>query len=135
MNVDGSCHCKAIRFEAKIDPKRVGICHCTDCQIFSGSAFRTSVLVPGLDFRLVEGEPAIYEKTAESGSRRQLLFCSRCGTHLYGATPGREEQRHYSVRVGVLAQRAELKPVAQVWCRSEVPWLAALANVRRVATQ
>ena len=34
MNVTGSCHCGEIQFEATIDPKRVGICHCTDCQIF-----------------------------------------------------------------------------------------------------
>lgn len=134
MNVDGSCHCGAIGFEAQIDPKRVGICHCTDCQVFSGSAFRTSVLVPGRNFRLLKGEPETYEKTAESGSRRQLLFCNRCGTHLYGTTPDREDPS-YSVRVGVLAQRAQLNPVAQVWCRSEVPWLADLAHVRRVPTQ
>ena len=64
MHVDGSCHCGSIRFEAEIDPKRVGICHCTDCQTFSGSAFRIGVMVPGDAFRLLDGTPAIYEKTA-----------------------------------------------------------------------
>lgn len=134
MDVNGSCHCGAVQFEARIDPERVGICHCTDCQTFSGGAFRTSVLVPGDDFRLLKGIPATYEKTAESGSTRQLAFCGRCGTHVYGTTPNKDRLR-YSVRVGVLAQRAQLRPVAQVWCRSEVPWLSDLAEVRRVATQ
>ena len=134
MHVDGSCYCRANRFVAEIEPKRVGICHCTDCQIFSSSAFRTRVLMMGEDFELLAGTPAVFEKTAESGARRQLWFCSSCGTHLYGSTV-REERILYSVRVGCLAQRAELAPVAQVWCRSELPWISSLRELRRVETQ
>ena len=134
MDVNGSCHCRAVQFEAEIDPKRVGICHCTDCQIFSGSAFRTSVLVPGRDFRLVKGEPATYEKMADSGNARQLVFCNLCGTHVYGTTPNMQDPV-YSLRVGVLSQRAELRPFAQVWCQSQVPWVGDMADIRRFSTQ
>ena len=134
MDVNGRCHCGDVQLEARIDPKRVGICHCTDCQTFSGSAFRTSVLVPERDFGLLKGDPASYEKTAESGSLRQLVFCGRCGTHLYGTTPN-AEGAIYSLRVGVLAERAELPPVAQFWCQSEVPWLSRLAGIRRIPRQ
>ena len=134
MDVNGSCHCRAVQFEARIDPKRVGICHCTDCQTFSGSAFRTSVLVPGHDFQLVKGEPATYEKTADSGNVRQLVFCGLCGTHVYGTTPSTDNPT-YSIRVGVLSQRAELRPFIQVWCRSEVPWISDIADTRRISTQ
>lgn len=134
MDVTGSCHCGDIEFEARINPKRVGICHCTDCQVFSGSAFRTAVLVKGDAFQLVKETPAIYEKTAESGSRRKLAFCGRCGTHVYGTTRTDGEPT-YSVRVGALAQRAELRPAAQIWCRSEVPWLTDLEEIPRVPTQ
>lgn len=134
MHVDGQCHCGDIRFEAEVDPQLVGICHCSDCQTFSGSAFRTSVLVGDTDFRSLAGPPAVYQKQAESGATRDLAFCARCGTHLYGTTTG-GDRTFYSVRVGVLAQRAELPPAAQVWCRSAVPWLAGLADVRRIDTQ
>jgi len=134
MHVDGSCHCGDVQFEAEIDPKRVGICHCTDCQVFSGSAFRMAVMVAGADFHLRKGEAAVYEKRAESGAQRHLAFCRRCGTHLYGFTPG-DERAIYSVRIGVLAERAELSPRAQIWCRSEMPWLSGLKEVRRIATQ
>lgn len=134
MHVDGSCHCGAIRYEANVDPKRVGICHCTDCQTFSGGAFRTSVLVGEEDLRLLEGNPKVYEKTAESGATRQLAFCPDCGTHVYGMTD-REGSKSYSVRVGTLAQRAELSPVAQVWSRSSVPWLDKIDGLHRIETQ
>ena len=43
MKVDGGCHCGRITFEAEVDPAKVLICHCTDCQSLSGSAFRTVV--------------------------------------------------------------------------------------------
>ncbi len=134
MHVDGSCHCGAIRFAAEIDPKRVGICHCTDCQTFGSSAFRVSAFAMGDDFDLLEGHPCDYEKTAESGASRKLWFCSNCGTHVWGSTE-RDGRVFYSVRVGCLAQRDELAPVAQVWCRSEVPWLAGLGDLHRIETQ
>jgi len=134
MRVDGSCHCGDVRFEAEVEPNRVGVCHCVDCQIFSGSAFRVSALVAESDFSLLVGVPACYEKTSESGKPRHLYFCGRCGTHLYGATPLAGET-FYSVRGGVLAQRAELPPAVQIWCDSEVPWLAQLPSARRVQRQ
>ena len=134
MRVDGSCHCGAVQYEAELDPARVGICHCTDCQQFSSSAFRTSALVGPEAFRLLSGSPTLYEKISENGSRRSLAFCGQCGTHLYGTTPGAAAS-FYSVRVGTLAQRAELAPRLQVWCRSELPWLTNLADVRRIPEQ
>jgi len=43
MKIDGACHCGYITYVAEVDPDKAGICHCTDCQTLSGSAFRTSV--------------------------------------------------------------------------------------------
>jgi len=40
MNIDGRCHCGYITFEADADPDKAAICHCTDCQSFSGFALR-----------------------------------------------------------------------------------------------
>ena len=40
MKVHGTCHCGQITFEAEVDPDRASICHCTDCQILSGSPYR-----------------------------------------------------------------------------------------------
>jgi hypothetical protein len=47
MKIDGHCHCGRITFEAKVDPDAITICHCTDCQTLTGSAFApTSPLRP-----------------------------------------------------------------------------------------
>jgi len=63
MKVDGACHSGSIRFEAEVDPAKVVICHCTDCQTLSGSTFRTVVPANEGTFRLLSGEPKVYVKT------------------------------------------------------------------------
>ena len=32
MKIDGRCHCGCVTYEAEIDPEKVLICHCGDCQ-------------------------------------------------------------------------------------------------------
>ena len=53
---------------------------------------------------------------------RALAFCPECGTQLWGTGTGDGPQR-YSLRVGTILQRNELTPKAQIWCRSERPWV------------
>jgi hypothetical protein len=37
MKIDGQCHCGQVHYTATVDPKNASVCHCTDCQAFSGS--------------------------------------------------------------------------------------------------
>ena len=129
MRVDGGCHCGHIRYEADIDPNAVGLCHCTDCQVISGSAFRIVVQVPKDKFRMLGAAPKIYVKTAESGTRRNQAFCPECGTSVY-ATAASDDPPIYGLRVGNLRQRAELRPTRQIWCRSRMSWLPELAGLQ-----
>jgi len=130
MKVDGRCHCGAITYEATVDPERVGVCHCTDCQMLTGSAYRVTVPAPKDEFRLLSGTPKIYVKTADSGTKRAHAFCPDCGTPIYATAVAAPQS--YSLRVGALRQRAELAPRAQQWNRSAVPWSADLRAVPRI---
>ena len=67
MQIDGRCHCGNVAYKAEVDPSRVVICHCTDCQTMASSAFRTSVFCEEENFRLITAPPKIYLKVAESG--------------------------------------------------------------------
>ncbi|MCC7428481.1 MAG: GFA family protein [Alphaproteobacteria bacterium] len=134
MKVDGACHCRRIRYEAEVDPARVVICHCTDCQTLSGSAFRTVVPTRPGSFVLRSGAPRIYVKQADSGNEREQAFCSDCGTPLYSAPPG-TGARVFGLRVGSIRQRDQLLPTEQIWCRSAQGWLADLPAIRRTETQ
>jgi len=126
MKVNGSCHCGAIGFEAEIDPDRVRICHCTDCQQLSGTAFRVTAPCNESAFRLLRGEPKIYIKIADSGRRRQQAFCGDCGSPLYATSDEPGGNRTLGLRVGALAQRIELAPRRQFFARSILPWLPRL---------
>lgn len=128
MRVDGGCHCRAITFYCDADPGLVGICHCTDCQTLTGSAFRVTVPVEAKNFHILSGVPKIYIKTADSGSRRRQAFCTDCGTPIY-ATSDTENPFIYGIRVGTLRQRAALRPTHAVWQRSALPWIPAFAGV------
>ncbi len=59
MKVHGACHCGAITIEGEVDPEKVTLCHCSDCQTMSGAPFRSSVPVPGKTFNIT-GKPATY---------------------------------------------------------------------------
>jgi hypothetical protein len=133
MKINGGCHCGAITYEAKIDPNTVAVCHCTDCQTLSGSAFRVVVPAKREDFRLLTGEPKLYVKTGESGRKRVQSFCSNCGTPIYSSDV--KNPPVFSIRLGTAQQRADLPPKVQIWCRSALPWTTCLESVARVEKQ
>ena len=133
MHIDGACHCGYIKYEAEIDPGAVSICHCTDCQTFSGSAFRTTVIVTKQNFKMTGGRPKIYVKTAESGNKRAQAFCPECGTHLYATAP--VDPQVFGLRVSTARQRNELKPSRQIWCRSMQGWVTGLGSIERLEKQ
>jgi hypothetical protein len=135
MKIDGACHCGFITIEGEADPEKVAICHCTDCQTSTGTAFRISVPVPGATFKMT-GQPATYLKTtADSGKPRLQAFCPRCGTPIYSTTPGDGVQPSYTVRVGMLHQRDQLPPKKQIWWRSARPWVTGLGSVPKAEKQ
>lgn len=131
MHIDGGCHCGTISYEADIDPEKVIVCHCTDCQVLSGTAFRTVVFVPESQFRLLNGSLRTYVKIADSGNRRAMMFCPECGTQIYATSVGGDE-RILGLRVGTANQRRALRPGKQYWCRSALNWVADLGAMEKV---
>lgn len=133
MKVDGRCHCGEIVYEAVVDPARVCLCHCTDCQALTGSAYRVTVPASKDAFSLRTGQPRIYVKTADSGAKRAHAFCPTCGAPVYSAAAS--DPQTYSLRVGCLRQRAELLPRMQQWCQSALPWAMDLSSIPQFRRQ
>jgi hypothetical protein len=126
MQIDGGCHCGAISFTAEINPSRVMVCHCADCQILSGAPFRAVVAAP-MQTLAVRGTTKSYVKVAQSGNRRAQVFCPECATPLWATDP--DKPTSAIIRLGCVTQRAQLKPAAQIWQHSALPWLEELASV------
>jgi len=134
MRIDGGCHCGFITYQGEADPTKTVICHCTDCQTLSGSAFRTVVPVAGASFRMLSGKPTIYVKTGESGNQREQAFCPRCGSPIYSTAPG-DGAKDYFIRAGTIRQRDQFVPKVQIWARSKQHWLKELAATREIEQQ
>lgn len=122
MKIEGQCHCGEIRYRAVLeDGAGLTLCHCTDCQALTGTAFRTTVSVRR-DALEVEGTPTIYTKVAASGRKRLQSFCPTCGSSLFSQGEGAET---VGVRWGTIDQRMALTPTKQIWRRSAAPWVCA----------
>jgi hypothetical protein len=74
----------------------------------------------------LNGEPRRYE-IVQGGSRMAQAFCPGCGTPLFAVAA--ESPTSVVVRVGCVAQRAQLRPFAQIWQRSALPWLSELSSI------
>ena len=134
MKIEGTCHCGTITFKAEFDLGKVIICHCTDCQTLSGSVFRTIEFVPDSSFRLLSGEMKLYVKTADSGNKREQTFCPECASPICSTSIGKGPKL-LGIRVGIIRQRDQLKPVKQVWSRSARDWLAELVSIPSIEKQ
>jgi len=134
MKVQGQCHCGAITYEAEVEPDTIVICHCSDCQRLSGSAFRANILAPADGFRIVTGKPRQYVKTADSGAKRVHAFCEICGSPVYSSAA--ENPLIYTLRVGALKQRHALgRPARQIWTKRRLSWIPKLEGVSETEGQ
>lgn len=127
MRIDGACHCGTIRFEAEVEEGEVHLCHCTDCQSLTGTAFRTSVPARRGTLRFTAGEPKVYVKTAANGRHLAQHFCSTCGSPLM--VRYEDDPDGWSLRWGAIRQRDALQPSLSIWLHSAAPWLDRIPDL------
>ncbi len=134
MKIDGNCLCGHVTYEAEIDPERVIICHCTDCQTHSGTAYGVVAGIVDEKFRLLSGALKTYEKIADSGTVRARTLCPECGRRMHAKTVG-EGSSIFGLRVGTVRQRDKLKPSLQAWCQSAQDWVSDLRSIPQMDAQ
>lgn len=81
--MSGGCLCGKTRFETTSEPVMQLLCHCTDCQTVSGSAFYTAYIVPLESVTLTKGEPGGFDVKSDKGRNNRRRFCQDCGTRLW----------------------------------------------------
>jgi hypothetical protein len=128
MQSEGSCYCGKITFTAEVDPSLVVICHCSDCQLFGGSAFRVTCVVKPESLVFRSDDYSVFEKPGDSGKVRRQVFCPVCGTSICSLPASGESGGFVSLRVPTLEVRDQLEPMAQIWCRSRASWLPEIAT-------
>jgi len=129
-SIEGGCLCGRVRYTADAEPTFVGVCHCTDCQKFGGSAFATVVGVPVTALRLT-GTVKTFTKPGDSGKAIHRRFCPECGSGVMeeaDALPGMT-----MISVGTLDDRSWVKPDSQIYCDSAQPWVQLSEELKSYA--
>lgn len=124
---EGGCQCGAVRYRVEGEPIAVGVCHCTECQRQSGSAFGMSLIVRKKAFQLLCGDLKLFNRTAASGRLVACAFCPECGTRIY------HEPRYLegvlNVKPGTLDDTSFLQPTVQVWTMRRHPWVGLPSDI------
>ncbi|MBV9251919.1 MAG: GFA family protein [Acetobacteraceae bacterium] len=118
--IKGGCLCGEVRYSGSGEPTFVGVCHCRDCQKFSGSAFAIIVAVPKSTVS-VQGNVKTFTKNADSGKPIERQFCPQCGSAIadvVGAMPDT-----LMLAAGTLDDPSWVKPAMQIFCDSAQPWV------------
>ncbi|CEN60932.1 hypothetical protein ASPCAL07603 [Aspergillus calidoustus] len=83
MTISGSCLCGGIAYTAEVEQYMRALCHCLDCQKWTGSAYTSNAVVPRASFKITKGTPSYYDSVGASGKTARRFFCSNCGSSLY----------------------------------------------------
>ena len=122
MSWTGGCSCGAIRYEVDAAPLATVACHCTQCQVQSGSAFSISMMLPASGLRIVQGTPSECLLRADSGAAKHAMFCGRCGTRLYNRNEAMPST--VNLKPGTLDDTSVVAPQMHVWTASRQPWVS-----------
>ena len=104
------------------EPIAFYLCHCTDCQAESGSAFGQSMHIRREAIDQVEGPVREHSIEGPAGQSHVLTLCANCLTTLWGGSP--EIPQVLGLNAGSLEDTAGLTPYGNMWTRSARPWVA-----------
>jgi hypothetical protein len=137
LPLTGGCQCGALRYEISEAPVATYLCHCTECQRVTGSAFSMAILVRDAAFHVARGEPQPIERSADSGRTVTRWHCPECASWICnGAIPGIGRSGPVRrVRPGTLDDRSWLRPTAHFWTRSKQPWFVLPSGDQAFETQ
>tara|TARA_Y100001970_G_C13747358_1_gene609272 strand:+ start:38 stop:343 length:306 start_codon:yes stop_codon:yes gene_type:complete len=90
----------------------------------NGSAFSTYVVVKEYQFKLLSGEVKSVQ-VSESASKH---YCQHCGTPVYNKNTNLTGLT--IVYLGALDSAAQLTPVMNIYCESQLHWTSDIASLK-----
>ena len=125
---EGGCQCGFVRHQFEGEPLGTAVCHCTECQRQSGSAFGMSLIIRKEALRLLRGTLKTYTRTADSGHVVAGAFCPECGVRIYNEP--RWLDGIFTLKPGTLDDTSFLRPTMEVWTKRKHNWLEIRGDVR-----
>lgn len=120
LPLTGGCQCGQVRYSIQAPPYVFYLCHCSECQRHTSSAFGESLRVLSADLE-VDGELKTFRRVSESGKVREGHFCPECGVRIVHGTAGSEM---VNIKAGTLDDARWLVPAGHIWTRSKQAFFA-----------
>jgi hypothetical protein len=129
----GHCSCGGITYHATAAPVMQGVCHCTDCQRQTGTAFSIVIGVPR-DALTIEGDTLSSYTTIGDVHQTptERKFCSGCGSPIASFVEGMPDLAW--IKAGTLDDASWLKPAFEIFVRSAQPWAPHIEGVPQLRT-
>jgi hypothetical protein len=121
MKIEGGCLCGKVRYSADAEPIFTGVCHCTNCQKASGTAFNVVVALPKPALS-VAGALTTFEGHGDSGKATYRRFCPQCGSGLIDEAEVMPNV--VMIMAGTLDDASWVKPAMEIFCDSAQPWVS-----------
>jgi hypothetical protein len=129
--ITGRCLCGSVTYRAGAQPVVQAVCHCTDCQRQTGTAFSVVVGVPRSALSMEGSTLASFTTTGEQhGTDTERHFCSACGSPIVSFAEGMPEVAF--LKAGTLDDASWLEPAIEVWTRSAQPWSPHFEHVTQL---
>ncbi|HVC54139.1 MAG TPA: GFA family protein [Stellaceae bacterium] len=124
----GGCLCGAVRYAVEADQAAATVCHCRDCQKFTGSAFAALVAVEKAVLTMT-GPFKTHAGVGGSGKPILRHFCSECGSSLAeepGTRPGM-----VILCAGTLDEPAIVAPAREIFRDDAFSWVEIHGDMPR----
>ena len=128
--ITGRCLCGGVTYSVDAEPVWQGVCHCSNCQRQTASAFSTVVGVPSKALT-VQGSTLVSFKTVSEGfqSTTERRFCSTCGSPIYSTIESMPEVAF--LKAGTIDDISWFQPTVEIWTSSAQPWAPRFEGVTR----
>jgi hypothetical protein len=110
----GGCACGQLTFEARGEPKRVGLCHCMTCRKTSGAPFSAYVIF-AIDQVTISGDYRRWSVTP----RTEDCFCPVCGSQVFD----RDSDTEIEIKLGAFDEPNLFTPTYESWAKRREHWL------------
>tara|TARA_Y100001960_G_scaffold322336_1_gene398619 strand:+ start:2319 stop:2744 length:426 start_codon:yes stop_codon:yes gene_type:complete len=126
----GKCLCGRVKYNVKIneEPVYAGLCHCKDCQRYTGTAFASSLMVLKTDIE-ISGDLKFYGKVTDRGTIMKRGFCPNCGSNVLCKSEG--WKKFYVLSAGTLDEPEVYKPSVNIYTRNAQPHALAAGDLRQ----
>lgn len=115
----GGCQCGQVRYRVPRVPLALYVCHCTECQKQSASAFGISFSIPRHTLNVVNGLPSFWSRRTARGHALECAFCGICGSRLWHQSSGYPDS--LNIKGGSLDDPIDLSSATHIWVSSKLP--------------